>query len=464
MSGAQAYDSVLQNVTIPNDEELKTLVERLVIIAEDYDGEDEFDMEKAAYGYIDPWMKLIIPKSMEARMPTTLVDQIDLNILEVYTILFWNFFRLKKGGMDEKSAFFVAAYRARLVRLGYLYKTKEDRCVTVDEVEYLSGAKDFYKESYETESKFKEALGDNPAPTKMISVYVAHGKAKEFKQFLIYCMKPERAPILKYLVFSASQYAAATYLVFRQHGHHYQTELRTKYEILWKATTIQVNKDWAIPEPDYIHRVAIHPFGVKVLHEKFFMLKARNKLAETFVDRSDVAPCGAALVSTCYAAVNLLKSLPIWDTIYASYKSQIDDLTNEAKKLSNSETAIQYHKNARMFGVMRKRINVEVASALAPIAKGFINSLGTDADLSKQKTLDKRANQNPVVVDTINKIITKTMKASVAEGDISTMAIRQSATAKSMKRIEGPGGKKKEAKGDKEEETDEEEESDEGGT
>jgi hypothetical protein len=429
-------DAILAGIQIPTQEEMNKHLDNLKYLGEGLNGENEFDMEKAAYGYIDHYMRVVVPLSLKSRMPTTLVDQIDLNIIEVYTIMYWNYIRLKKGDVEEKAAFFVAAYRARLIKLGYLYQNKEERSVGKDEVDYVVQARDFYKEAMENSKQFKAAMENNPLPSKMLTAYIKFGEHTSFKHFLIWAMGPERAQIIKFLVFSASQYAAATYLVFRQHGHHYQPELRMKYEILWRATTITTGKDWGIPDAEFIHRIAVHSFGVKILHDKFFLLKDKNKLAETFVDRADVAPCGAALVSTCYAAINLLKSLPIWGAIYASYKTQIDELAQEAAKLSNARNAIQYHKNAKLFGVMRRRLNTDVAAALAPIAKGFISSLGEEADLSKQKTLDKRASQNPVVVDTINRIITKVMKKAVSEGDISTMAIREAETSKGVKAIE----------------------------
>jgi hypothetical protein len=429
----QNNDPIFANIQTPTIDDIKSHIETLLFLGEGLNGENEFNTEKAAYGYIEHHFRIVIPKSMQDKMPIGFVEEIELNPIEQYTIMFWNFLRLKRGGVDEKTAFFIAAYRARLIKLGYLYKTREQRAVTVDEVDYLGNAVDFHQHGLKNNEKYKKMIANAKEPEDYLNAYIEVGDHDQFKKFIKFCCTEDNLKMMKHLVFCASQYAAATYLVFRQHGHHYQQDLRQKYEILWRATTLPNGKDFGVPDHEMIHRAAIHSFGVKVLHQKFYFLKRSSKLAETFIDRSDVAPCGSAMVSTCYATINLLKSLPIWESIYRAYKVQIDALTMEAVKLKDAEEAIKYHKNAKLFGVIGYRINTDVASSLAPVAKGFIDSLGADVDLAKQKTLNKRANQNPVVVSTISKIIRGVMNQAAREGDIDVMAVRQIETAKEAK-------------------------------
>jgi len=237
--------------------------------------------------------------------------------------------------------------------------------------------------------------------------------------------------VSKHLAFSAQQYAAMTYLVFRQHGHHYKTEFDNKYNVLWRATTIDSSPMY--PGNEIVHRNAIHSFGVKALHLKFYQNINLSKLADTFVDRQDVAPAGTAVVATCNAAIELMKALPVWTQMYGAYKVQIDELSIQAKKLKNAEQAIRYHKNARLFGVQRYQLDLEIAQSLAPIAKGFIESLGPEADLSRQKALDKRAQQNPLVAALVSSVINKVTRAIARSGDINAFARKETEEEKKVR-------------------------------
>jgi len=423
----------LKNVDVPTPEDDQKTYNMLVYLGEGVNGPNTFDMEKAAYGYIERHLRVIIPNSLKAKLPLKSTDEVKFHPVELFSIMYWNYIRLRRGNVDEKRAFFIAAYRTRLIKLGYMLRTKEARSVTVDEVDFPESISDFHQDALEYSKEYASAQEELENDAQALSLYVKHGKEVTFKKFLKMCWSDNNVAVMKHLVFSASQYAAATYLVFRQHGHHYQPELKQKYETLWRATTISTAQNLGVPEAQAIHRDAIHSFGVKILHDKFFELMAKGKLAETFVERSDVAPCGAALVATCYAAINLLRSLPIWQSIWAAYGPQIKELQQEAAKLSQAKSAIKYHKNARLFGVQRAHINTEAAAALAPIAKGFIDSMGEEADLNRQKTLNKRAGQNPIVVGTIARIVRKVMMAASRDGDIGAMAQRAEESAAASK-------------------------------
>jgi len=393
--------------------------EKLAILAEDVNGPNTFSLESAAYGYIERYQRLIIPVQYYDDIASDGVSS--LNAVQLLVVTYYNYIRLRSGGMNESNAFFVAAYRSRLIELDYLIPSKESRAVTIDEVDWHNGTKDYEGEARNSKAEYSKAaenMADNN-PAGLVASFLEHADDSPFKKFLAHAVSGKQAAIIKHLTFAAEQYAAATYLVFRQHGHHFKPEYNSKYDILWKATTIDPSPDY--PGHEFIHRIAIHSFGVKVLHDRFFENVNDGKLAETFMDRKDVAPSGTAVVATCYAAFELMKSLPIWSDLNNSYKDQIAELEKQAKRLKNAEDAIKYHRNARLFGKIRHTLDISIAQSLAPVAKGFITSLGSESDLSKQKALDKRAQQNPIIVMTISAVIDKVMRNTRREADLSLM-------------------------------------------
>jgi len=100
-------------------------------------------------------------------------------------------------------------------------------------------------------------------------------------------------------------------------------------------------------------------------------------------------------------------------------------------------------------------METETAQALAPIAKGFITALGDEADLSKQKALDKRAQQNPLMVQVINNAIIRITRSIARTGDMSALIQAAPAIASTS---EVPEAKISLAAGEAEESESEEEE------
>lgn len=411
----------------------------LAKLVEHINGANNFSTEKAAYGYIEPGFRLVVPGTLQNQIPTNMSEPANLGILSILSIAYWNYIRLRNTGATSDHALFVSIYRARLVANGYLYRSRENRSVTVDEVDYPDNCVDFSRHA--ASAGFNTALQAATTDQGRIRVYIEHGANNNFKRFLGLCGSEMGVSIFKHLLLTANQYAACTYLVFRQFGHHYTSEYEAKYNVLWKATTLDTSI--AYPGHEMMHRNAIHSFGVRSLHEKFFQLKTAGRLAETFLDRQDVSPCGTAVIGTCAAAIELMKSLPLWETLYAAYQNQIDTLAGQAQMLKNSEAAIQYHKNARLFGKSPRKLDPNTAYSMAPIAKGFIQSLGDTSDLSKQKTLDKRAQQNPVMVELLAGVINNSMEKIISTGDLSIVAPkgirRQRRTPGALDRAVGGG-------------------------
>jgi hypothetical protein len=402
----------VQDVTA---ETFEAAVDRIVMLAEPINGPNSFNLETAAYGYITRNERVVLPQAYFNRIPMEIEEMTDFNIVELLTIAFYNFYRLRQANMNDETALFLSLYRARLIKLGYLLRTKEARRVTVDEVDYVNNAQDMHGNLYAAEEAYRTAFDASTSDAEKVLAFLNNSPASPFRKFVN--LVTAHGEMFKYVTLTATQFAASTYLVFRQHGHHWKADLDQKYNTLWRATTLE--KPNFVPGNNEIHRIAIHSFGLYILHEKFFALRDNSMLAETYVDRADVAPCGAAIVATCHAAISLMKSLPLWLSLYRSYKGLIDHLAAEASMLKNAKDAIKFHKNARLFGVQRHVLDTSSAAALAPVAKGFIKSMGDRVDMARQKTLDKRADQNPVVVDLVANVIFNIFDKIGASGDIS---------------------------------------------
>jgi len=424
-------------------------IKMIAMAAEGINGPNAFSQESAAYGYIQPNERMVFPTIMRdaikaqtdyMKTPESIsapFNEHKLNIIQVYTIVYYNYLRLRQGGENEHSAFFMAFYRARLTFLGYLYTDPKDRAVTINEVDWANNAVDFFADSFTGGAHFKERFAElftnADGDVGRIAAYMAEGHNKKFKAFLGQCLREEWTNIVRHLTFSAQQHAASLYLVFRQHGHHYTPDFDTKYTILWKATTIDLSPHY--PGHAKVHRIAVHSFGMKCFHEKFYYNLNSQKLADTYVDRADVAPAGTAIVMTCHAAISAMKTLPMYDSFYATYKTQIDALDQQAGTLKgpNAANAIKFHKNARLFGFTPYKIRTEHAEALAPVAKGFIEAMGEEADLYRQKALDKRANQNPLMVAMMEGVLTKIIRNIARSADLSIGAKK----AEPVVKIEG---------------------------
>lgn len=425
------------------------------MLFEGVNGPNTFNTESAAYGFIDKHFRLVIPSDLKQTIKSHLNTKtsIGFTFLKMLNVAYWNFLRMVNHQVDQKNALFIALYRARLVKLGYLYVEKKDRAVALDEVDFSDATPDYFTREFDLSLlEQKDANGNvtreaQPGfeftaswlaartDAEQVQAYLRHGANREFKIFLSSLMVPENMEMAKHITFCAEQYAAMTYLVFRQMGHHYKEEYDAKYSTLWRATTLEASKHY--PGHAMMHRSAIHSFGVKALHDKFFYNLKNGKLAETFVDRADVAPAGAAKVATCAAAINLMRSLPVWSGLYTSYKGQIDALMAQMEELKNAEDAIKFHKNARLFGKQRYQIDDTNANALAAVAKGFIDSLGSEADMSKQRTLNKVAAQNPAMSALVAGVINSVTRKIARAGDLNAITAVPIAAVPARNRLVG---------------------------
>jgi hypothetical protein len=242
MAAPNNAEDEFRTVPLSENDKDNPLIRAVAMLAEEINGANSFNMESAAYGYIDYNHRLIVPPTIIPNLPTRLSLSYTLHINSVLSIAYWNYLRLRSGTMQPNSAFFVAMYRARLISTGYLYRTREQRSVLVDEVDSPANALDYHETLLASSNEYKNAVNSARTDAAKIRAYMqfAPESANPFKKFIVTCFTGENTAVIKHLTFCADQYAAMTYLVFRQYGHHYKTEYERKYTTLWRATTLEM--------------------------------------------------------------------------------------------------------------------------------------------------------------------------------------------------------------------------------
>jgi hypothetical protein len=100
-------------------------LDKLQMLAEPINGPNSFNLETAAYGYITREERLVIPGALKQKIPSAIGDQNQLNVVELYSIMMYNYLRMKKRNLTDDHSVFIACYRSRLIQLGYLLRNKE---------------------------------------------------------------------------------------------------------------------------------------------------------------------------------------------------------------------------------------------------------------------------------------------------------------------------------------------------
>lgn len=384
-----------------------------------YDGPDSFDAAQVAYGYIDSHERLIVPQYLYDRLPTALPDakyiMEGVGIIHLLPMIAANTMRLKMSQMKESHAVCLATIRARLTVLGYLLKTKEARLMRIDEVDILKEA---------TEKKISAFTKDvtQCTPDILRDIHTSLvSKHKEGKTLGVLdtlmvtgiSLYAKYAKEIRMMSYNAETIIAFSYLLFRQLGHHYQIEYEDKYDKLKLASKLDFPVD--CPSNAALFRTAVHPFGFRAA--AYLIHLREDCLPGTVKKRLDVAPNGMAILKTTWAAFSALQSFPIANEFYRLYSNQISQLGTLMIEYDNmtSYNQLALHNFARFFFTedelksKPEGFNVKLAEDLAPIAKGIIDAMGSNTALSKQKVLDKHADNNPLIVQAVTAVITGTL-------------------------------------------------------
>lgn len=193
--------------------------------------------------------------------------------------------------------------------------------------------------------------------------------------------------------------------VFRTMGHHYLTGQGAEYEKKYrKAFDACVESDLhTYLPPAELYHTAGHWVSLKRALAVSTDPEQALRLPNALVIRSTAAPAGSAIITTSVAILNALAGTGMKEAYLTAAKIDESKLITMAQRVKTSPGA--YHTIPGAYGHRalspedRKELEdvKALASSMAPILQGFVDSLPRDCDLAMAKALAKHANLNPTL-------------------------------------------------------------------
>jgi len=357
----------------------------LFALVEDLNGPSMYSSKRAMFGYISPHERLQIPSWLSPQLRTAAQDQalLHLSTVDVLEIAEMNYAALVGGGTSENDSLWVSLLRARWIQLGCLLRTRQDRAVPIDEVDEDTRAQS-YDEQWEAANPIAATARDQYEVQKLNSADLGDAAFQTY-------IKKISAALLNHVNQCATNLWALSAHIFRVRGHHYKAEFEDTIERTWKATTLDLPN--TAPSWQVLVRVATHPFGVKALRDGFEFFLSQEALAPSFDVRKDAFPAGAAMIGTGYAVLQQMKSAAWWVEFSTLYQGLVDSVEHQHGEILKAP--FRYHQAAGLYGEVKRDVDDTSVRALAPLLKGFITVEAAGTAISRQKTLDKHAEQNP---------------------------------------------------------------------
>jgi len=435
------------------------LAQRFKDAVQDANGQDVYSNVKVHLGYLDPKMKMLIPKTYwdDIRVGSVLhyVFPVDLTILgRVNGVLeftgdvgethkksmpfmtktavvstdvdvannFWiiaimNFVGLSAAGVDSNKAVYAALFRARWATTGglaYLIKSK-------------TGAKDEVTLVEESDSEYGHLFKCTDV-TRMLS-------SKNFDlSAMVEVMMDDKGGI-KWVVKHSENIWCAVEHAFRVRGHHFKTtgtDADSYASLYDKYLNACFEGDFVPPEGfDWftIAHTAIHPFKIEALPKTAAHFVAHGLVADAALIRFNGAPVGNAMITTTCAAMDTMAAEVWYGAFESRYGTAIFFLNECTKAITGNK--YQYHIAAGLYGMAKistimvdgeiytvERAKSKVAM-LGAAASGLIDALFEIKEgmksftfaLSNAKSLKKAAEQNPLLSIRVKELIVKSMES-----------------------------------------------------
>lgn len=208
-----------------------------------------------------------------------------------------------------------------------------------------------------------------------------------------------RAKKLAYLLPVISEH------VFRTMGHHYLTGQGADFERKYKRAfdaCVEPDLHSYLPAAELYHTVG-HWVSLRRALEVATNPEQAGRLPNALVIRSRAPPAGTAIITTTVAVLGALAGTGLKDAYLRT--AGIDELTLTAMTERVTSNPGRYHTIPAAYGFNalsaedRKELDKakELASSMAPILQGFVDSLPRDCDLAMAKALNKHANLNPTL-------------------------------------------------------------------
>lgn len=336
----------------------------------DFNGDDSADPDELAFGYIEPWERLPITADVQAvlrngdTVPITLQMAKDL----------WQLSRERLTGhqLSDNDVNVLIALRINLIAQGFLYRSKRDRCVLVDEVDVVTVNRGAFKQEE----------------------FAAWAKRYDW--------------VKKFVAVIAGMVA----FVFRNRGHHWTEALDGLYQRVWAACVVKLAADQQLPSWRTISRTGLHAFGVRALEDLWRVRANANKVPRALVIRRDSGPAGAAVITSAAAAIRASASETWFPYFLGKFYGVVLNILGTDELIKRNP--LSYHINARLYGMQKTDIDESLVAPVAPYLQAFIESLPEASPVRQIQALRKRASNNAAIVETFRELFLN-LRAKAAE-------------------------------------------------
>lgn len=453
---------VFGNIATISDADWNAMDPYLAILAQDANGDDTYNNEKAAIGYLESRYFMVIDKSTDdlfgptSEIKVSLEDLGKLNGISGYLVggdkrnahltahaylaihatnpgarklattklAALNFAQLSEAGLSVSEAFVCAALRARWIMTGAYSVTKHDSNATYNEVSVVDASNNIF-------GRIVAAVGNR-------EIVNALGK---YADPFVRAYNDEKFG-MRWVTKHAENIWAAVEHCFRVRSHHFkdQKEMMESYVSLYtRYLEAAYEGEFAWPKDvayPTIFRIAIHPFKLKALPVMTAHYTAHGKIANAAITRMSGSPCGLAQITTSVAALDTMRAEAWWPSFERAYKEDIATAVDFANQINNDKYS--YHIAAGLYGLTRKSelkhggktYTLDAAKSkvqlIASACQGMINALKeavrngiiSKFALQNAKALEKPASQNPLLALRITQLVTAALNAITNADDI----------------------------------------------
>jgi len=436
----------------------------VTILAQDANGEDTYDNEKAMIGHLEAKYHLVIDKKTESAFSAQNAIKVSLKTLGkkngianflgktkiaadhrasypyhsihekdenerklcLIRLTALNFASLREAGLKKESAFVCAALRARWILTGAYSVSKYDSNAAYEEVLKVDRNHSDYGRivAAKTSQDIVANLGKYAAEFKTEYSHEKHG--------------------MRFITLHAENLWAAVEHCFRVRNHHFknQKEFYEGYADLYTrfmTAAYEGTFEWPAGVEMYdVFRIAIHPFKLKALPVMTAHFVVHGKVANAAITRTSGSPCGNAAITTAVAALDTMEAEVWWPAFKRAYSEAIEAVTGFASQINDDKYS--FHISAGLYGMTRKNtvefngseISVEEAkskvSLVASACQGMISALEsakaerliTRFALQNAKALEKPAAASPLLALRITQLVTASLNSIGASDDIAS--------------------------------------------
>jgi len=447
-----------------SDAEWNAMDQNLAILAQDANGDDTYNNEKAAFGHLESRYHMIVDKATDDLF--TAANEIKVSLkslggksginsylaggdkrrthiashsyLAIYSaeaeaderklattrLTALNFAQLREAGLGVSEAFLCAALRSRWIITGAYGVAKEDKNAAYTEVKIVEA----------TDAVFGRIV----AAASNREVINALGKyAAEF----VKAYNDDNSG-MRWATRHAENIWAAVEHCFRVRSHHFkdQRDMVDSYSSLYMRfleAAYEGEFEWPRDVPLIsVFRIAIHPFKMVALPVMTAHYTAHGKVANSAITRMSGSPCGLAQITTAVAALDTMRAEAWWPAFEYAYKEDIDAAVDFADQINSDKYS--FHICAGLYGVTKineikhgsKTYTIDAAKShvqlIASACQGMINALQeavrngliTKFALQNARALEKPAAANPLLALRITQLVGAALNAISAVDDV----------------------------------------------